>query len=136
MRAFLCLFSARQLPRGLFALLCTALAGLGSAEAATLTVTTTADGGAGSLRAAIASSSDGDTIQFDPALNGQTINLTSGELPINKNLTIDGPGPSQLAVSGSNSSRSRTCGMVAQQVPGLSRRSLEQVSWASQGAAI
>src|SRR5258707_9240171 len=52
---------------------------------ATLIVTTTADSGPGSLRSAIAASSDGDTIQFDPALNGQAISLTSGELVIDKN---------------------------------------------------
>ena len=101
-RLFLRLFSARQLPRGLFALLCTALAGLGSAEAATLIVTSTADSGAGSLRATIAAASDGDTIQFDAALNGQTINLTSGELVIDKNITISGPGPNLLTVSRSS----------------------------------
>ncbi|MGZ4238391.1 MAG: hypothetical protein ACXVWT_20180, partial [Solirubrobacteraceae bacterium] len=39
------------------------------------TVTTTADSGAGSLRAAIAASAAGDTINFDPSLNGQTITL-------------------------------------------------------------
>ena len=61
-------------------------------------VTTTADSGAGSLRDAIATASDGDTIQFDAALNGQTIGLTSAELVIDKNITISGPGPDQLAV--------------------------------------
>src|SRR5436190_18161828 len=102
----------------LFALLCLAMASLRYATArqaspkyfrsdptTTLIVTTTADSGPGSLRAAIAATNDGDTIQFDAGLNGQTIILTSGELAINKNITIDGPGPSQLAVSGSNSSR-------------------------------
>ena len=62
-----------------------------TANATTLIVTTTADSGAGSLRAAIAASSDGDTIQFDSALNGQTINLTSAELAIDKSITISGP---------------------------------------------
>ena len=100
MRVFLRRFPARQLPGSLlFALLCAALAGVGSVEAATLIVTTTADSGAGSLRAAIAVASDGDTIQFDAALNGQTINLTSGELAINKNITINGPGSNLLTVS-------------------------------------
>ncbi|MGT2503584.1 hypothetical protein ACVOMS_27810 [Bradyrhizobium guangxiense] len=52
-------------------------------------VTTTADGGAGSLRAAIANAISGDTIQFQV---GGTITLAS-ELPvIAKNLTIDGNG--------------------------------------------
>src|SRR5438552_2630776 len=93
MGRFLCRFSA---------LLCAALAGIGSVEAATLIVTSTADSGVGSLRAAIAASSDGDTIQFDPALNGQTISLTSAELAIDKYITISGPGPNLLTVSRSS----------------------------------
>src|SRR5438067_3764516 len=68
------------------------------AHATTITVTTINDSGPGSLRGAIAAASDGDMIQFDPALKGQTITLTSGELFINNNLTITGPGPSQLTV--------------------------------------
>ncbi len=69
-----------------------------SVHATTIIVTNTNDSGPGSLRGAIAAASDGDTIQFDPALKGQTITLTSGELFINNNLTITGPGPSQLTV--------------------------------------
>src|SRR5437588_7437908 len=68
------------------------------AHATTITVTNINDSGPGSLRDAIAAASDGDMIQFDPALKGQTITLTSGELFINNNLTITGPGPSQLTV--------------------------------------
>src|SRR5262245_34379656 len=57
----------------------------------TLTVTTTADGGAvpGSLRTEIKAAKSGDTINFAPSLfnNGpQTITLTKGELLINNNL--------------------------------------------------
>jgi hypothetical protein len=74
-------------------------AALLSADAATLIVTTTADSGVGSLRATIAGASDGDTIEFDSALNGQTISLTGGELGIEQNITISGPGPAVLAVS-------------------------------------
>src|SRR5436190_18847208 len=69
-------------------------------RATTLIVTTTADSGAGSLRQALADANNGDAIQFDPALNGQAISLTSGELAIDKNITITGPGPNLLAVSG------------------------------------
>jgi hypothetical protein len=71
---------------------------LPDAHAATVTVTATADSGAGSLRAAIAAAAGGDTIQFAAALNGQTITLTSAQLVIDKDLTIDGPGPNQLTV--------------------------------------
>jgi hypothetical protein len=62
-------------------------------------VTTTADSGPGSLRAAVEAVGDGDTIYFVPALDGQTITLTSGELAINANITITGPGPDLLTVS-------------------------------------
>ncbi|MGY8661496.1 hypothetical protein Q3C01_03905 [Bradyrhizobium sp. UFLA05-109] len=59
------------------------------ARAATLVVTTTADSGAGSLRAAMTSAASGDTILFQV---GGTITLQS-ELPIiTKNVTIDGNG--------------------------------------------
>lgn len=54
--------------------------------AATITVTSSADSGAGSLRDAIAAAAPGDTIAFAvPA-----VNLTTADLSINKNLTIDG----------------------------------------------
>jgi hypothetical protein len=79
-------------------LLCLGVIGIQTVHAATLTVTSTADSGAGSLRQALADAQDGDTIQFAPALNGQTIGLTSAELAIDKNITITGPGPSNLAV--------------------------------------
>jgi hypothetical protein len=65
----------------------------------TITVTNTNDSGPGSLRQALADADDGDTIQFDSALNGETITLTSGELVVADSITISGPGPSLLAVS-------------------------------------
>lgn len=66
-------------------------------RAATLTVTNTNDSGAGSLRQAIIDAASGDTINFSlPA--SSTITLTSGELLINKNLTISGPGANLLPV--------------------------------------
>jgi hypothetical protein len=71
----------------------------------TLTVLNTNDGGAGSLRAAIATARSGDTIVFDSSLNGQTITLASGELAVNKSLDIEGPGAGQLAISGNGASR-------------------------------
>lgn len=71
----------------------------GDVHGETLTVTSTADSGPGSLRGTIATASSGDTIQFDATLNGQTIGLTSGELVIGKNITISGIGPDFLAVS-------------------------------------
>jgi hypothetical protein len=86
----------------LFALLCAMTAATQSLHASSITVTTTADSGAGSLRAAIAAASNGDTIQFAAALNGQSISLTSAQLAIDKHITISGPGPNQLAVTRSS----------------------------------
>jgi hypothetical protein len=73
------------------------LLGAATAQAATLTVTSSGDSGAGTLRQTIldASVSGGDTINF--AVSG-VITLTSGELPIAKNLTISGPGANVLTV--------------------------------------
>src|SRR5438270_13490768 len=71
----------------------------------TLTVLNNLDKGAGSLRDAIAHAKDGDTIVFDPGLNGQTIALTSDELAIKKSLDIEGPGASKLTVSGGDQYR-------------------------------
>ena len=79
-------------------LLCAAIAGVQGVHTATLVVTSTADSGTGSLRQALADAIDGDTIQFDAALNGQAITLTTDELVIDKSITITGPGSSQLAV--------------------------------------
>jgi len=68
-----------------------------AAHAATVTVTNTNDSGAGSLRQALRVANDGDMITF--AVTG-SIALTSGGLPVNKNLTISGPGKDQLSVDG------------------------------------
>jgi hypothetical protein len=67
----------------------------------TLTVTNNLDGPAGSVRAEVAAAQPGDTIVFAPSLDGQTITL-AGQLEINKNLTIQGPGAGLLAISGND----------------------------------
>ncbi len=62
--------------------------GLQVAEAATITVTSNADSGVGSLREAVGTAASGDTITFNAPM---TIALTSGQLTISKKvLTIDG----------------------------------------------
>jgi hypothetical protein len=76
------------------------LAFLPAAGAGTLTVTSTADSGPGTLRAALAVAADGDTI--DASGVSGTILLTNGELVISKSVAIFGPGPTNLAVFGNN----------------------------------
>lgn len=52
-------------------------------------VTNTDDAGSGSLRSALADATSESTITFDPGISGQTIRLTSGELEVWKDITID-----------------------------------------------
>ncbi|MCX7719104.1 MAG: hypothetical protein N2111_11985 [Candidatus Sumerlaeaceae bacterium] len=85
---------------------------IGSVEvggcAANPVVTTTADSGGGSLRDAIALACPGAVITFLPSLTefgSTTITLTSGELLVNKRLTIEGPGRDLISVSGNGASR-------------------------------
>jgi hypothetical protein len=66
-------------------------------------VTTNADSGSGSLRQAIIDACPGSTITFANTVVSP-INLTSGELVINKNLTIQGPGANVLTVQGNDAS--------------------------------
>jgi hypothetical protein len=66
----------------------------------TLTVTTLSDNGGGAtLRNEIAIAQSGDTIVFANGLTGN-IQLNRGELYINKNLDIEGPGAKNLAIKG------------------------------------
>src|SRR5882724_2920574 len=73
-------------------------------QAATITVSNTADNGPGSLRAAIALAANGDTITFS-VMTPATITITSGELSLTKSLTIFGPGDGNLAVDGNHVGR-------------------------------
>ena len=68
-----------------------------------LAVTNLMDSGAGSLRDEIAATAAGGTVTFMPGLSG-TITLTTGQLLVDKALTIDGSGAT-VTVSGNNTSR-------------------------------
>jgi fibronectin-binding autotransporter adhesin len=68
----------------------------------TIVVTNTADDGSGSLRQALALAANGDTINITAK---GTITLTSGELLVDKSVTIRGPGATKLIVNGTAASR-------------------------------
>ena len=59
----------------------------GGAQAATITVTSPGDSGAGTLRQVILNAASGDTINFSLPSGTTVITLTSAELLTNKNLT-------------------------------------------------
>lgn len=105
------------------ALFCAAIAPSQTSQAAVLTVTTAADSGPGSLRDVVLSAVNGDIVQFDSTLNGQTINLTTGGISINGGVTIDGPGASLLTVRRADEAPSflifHTFGIVPITISGL-----------------
>jgi hypothetical protein len=70
----------------------------------TLSVVNLNDSGAGSLRYELAQAQPGDTIAFARGLRG-IITLTTGELQIGQNVTIQGPGAGRLAIRGNHASR-------------------------------
>jgi hypothetical protein len=67
-------------------------------QASILTVTNTNDNGPGSLRQALVNANFGDTI--DATRISGVITLTSGELLVNKSVTINGAGADLLAIDG------------------------------------
>ncbi|HWW62325.1 MAG TPA: right-handed parallel beta-helix repeat-containing protein, partial [Thermoanaerobaculia bacterium] len=77
------------------------------ASAATFTVSSLNDSGAGTLRQAIVDANTAagpDVITFQAGLTG-TILLTSGQLEIYDSVDVQGPGAAVISVSGNNSSR-------------------------------
>ena len=72
------------------------------ARATTITVTNTNDSGPGSLRQALADANNGDTI--DATGVSGAITLTSGQLLVDKSVTINGAGAESLAVDGNATS--------------------------------
>lgn len=81
----------------------TAMAALAcpAGASATIHVTNTNDSGPGSLRQAIADAGFEETIDVPAG----TITLTTGELVINRNVTIAGAGPARTILSAGNSGR-------------------------------
>ena len=73
-------------------------------HAKTITVTSTADSGSGTLRQAVTMAVDGDEIVFAEYLNGAPIML-EGQIFLTKNITITGNGMQQTRISGSRINR-------------------------------
>jgi hypothetical protein len=79
---------------------------LGAVESQPYVVTSTSDSGPGSLRQEIAYDTAGDQpVVFSSSLAGKTINLTSGPITIQNNLVIEGPGETELTISGGGTSQ-------------------------------
>jgi predicted outer membrane repeat protein len=85
---------------GIFLGVILTLLGTPLATHAGLVTTEADDGTAGTLRAQIATANPGETISFAPALVGKTIVLTAGQLVLDRDLTLVGPGADSLAISG------------------------------------
>jgi hypothetical protein len=79
---------------------------LAAPRAWTQQVTDAADSGAGTLRTVVSSAAPGSTITFAGSLSGKSIMLMSGEILLNKNLTIDASAlTGGIQINGSHASR-------------------------------
>jgi hypothetical protein len=89
----------------------------------TVSVVNLLDSGPGSLREAIAAANStpgADLIRFANSARDGTVALTTGQLSITDELSIDGPGARRLAVSGNDASRVLQIGIgVAVSIDGL-----------------
>ncbi len=104
-------------------------ADIGAVEVAPQVVINTLDAGAGSLRQAIADAPVAPAVSdiwFDPLLTvaPATITLTSGQLSIDRNLAIHGPGAQRLTISGNR--QSRVIGVQANRRVGISGLTLTE----------
>ena len=68
-------------------------------------VTHTGDSGLGSLRDEILSVCPGDTIFFDPTIDGVTIELINNQIVLNKDITIKGNGQDKTIIDGMDNHR-------------------------------
>jgi len=84
------------------------------AHATTIVVTNTSDSGPGSLRQGLMDANDGDTIDAT-GISG-VITLTTGELAVDKSVTINGASADVLAIDGNTTSRVFNIGFPSQTV--------------------
>src|SRR6476661_11105622 len=108
-------------------------AAVNHAQATIISVTNTNDSGPGSLRQALADANDGDTINFDPALNGRNISLTSAELVVDKDVIINGPGPNLLGVFRSSNAYFRIFHVMANSTVTIAGLTMSGGAGAQQG---
>ncbi len=100
-------------------------------RAAAVTVTTTADTGAGSLRDAVTAAGSGDTINF--AVAG-TITLTSGQILLPANLSIVGPGANNLTIESTASRVFEISSGATVAIAGLTLNGTETAADGTQGS--
>jgi hypothetical protein len=74
-----------------------------NSQAATMVVTNLGPSGLGTLRSALTNAQNGDVITF--AVTGLITNDVTGGLSISNNVSIVGPGPDLLSITGTNGSR-------------------------------
>ena len=98
-----------------------------------LTVTNAADSGTGSLRAVIASATGGETVTFDPSIDGETIELAS-EINITVNLTISGNDSTNTMLDGL--STNRIFNISSGVIVNINRLSIQNGSSEGNGAGI
>ncbi len=70
-----------------------------------LVVSNLDDSGPGSLREALSLIAEDGTITFDAALAGGTMTLTSGQLTVDRSVTVDASGAAPVTISGGDVSR-------------------------------
>lgn len=70
-----------------------------------LMVSNTSDSGAGSLRNALAGACSGGTINFSPDFNTPQMIMLTGELVIDRDITINGAGANLLTINANNTGR-------------------------------